>query len=434
MSTSIDLALLRILKYRDRYDRLYGMVPQYALDDKTKIILKDFGLYFEEFPEHSQIDTEYFPTWFFGFRHKKLDDEKQTLYRKLFHSIQVDADEHTQSGIVDRMLELGYATRCANLLSQYNDGEEVNLLRALEDLTETHKTQIQRKLRIPWINDPIEELLEADEHDHGLHWRLEALNTSMRALRPGDFGVVAARPDAGKTSFFASEVTHMVSQFPDVYSDGATRNALWFNNEGPGWKIVTRSYQAALNKTTKELIQMKNNGTIVPAYREACRGRIDAIRILDVHDYWSHDVVEIVEQSRPGLIIFDMIDNIKFGGMQGAPRTDQVLEQMYQWARILGVRYDCPVLATSQISNEGDGLQFPTLGMLKDSKTGKQGASDFQLMIGKTNDPCMQLSRFLSLPKNKLHKEGGDKDPRVEVYFDALRGRYNMPTENGGIC
>jgi replicative DNA helicase len=67
--------------------------------------------------------------------------------------------------------------------------------------------------------------------------------------------------------------------------------------------------------------------------------------------------------------------------------------------------------------------------MLKDSKTGKQGASDFQLMIGKSNDPCLSMSRFLGLPKNKLHQEGHDKDPRAEVIFDAIRCRYNMPTQ-----
>jgi replicative DNA helicase len=100
---------------------------------------------------------------------------------------------------------------------------------------------------------------------------------------------------------------------------------------------------------------------------------------------------------------------------------------MYQWVRMLSVKYDRPMLATSQISAEGDGLQFPTLGMLKDSKTGKQGAAEFILPIGATNDPNMAGSRFVSLTKNKLHRHGGPKDPRCEVIFDGERGRYRMP-------
>jgi replicative DNA helicase len=117
-----------------------------------------------------------------------------------------------------------------------------------------------------------------------------------------------------------------------------------------------------------------------------------------------------------------MIDNIRgFGDMA---RTDLMLEEMYKWARERSVKYDCIGLATSQISNDGDGMQFPTLGMLKDSKTGKQGACDFQLMIGASNDPGLAGSRFISLPKNKLRRPDGASDPRAEVVFDAVRARY----------
>jgi replicative DNA helicase len=65
--------------------------------------------------------------------------------------------------------------------------------------------------------------------------------------------------------------------------------------------------------------------------------------------------------------------------------------------------------------------------MLKDSKTGKQGTCDFQLMIGASNELGMDKSRFVGLPKNKLHVEGFPKDPRCEVIFDGLRARYKTP-------
>jgi replicative DNA helicase len=67
---------------------------------------------------------------------------------------------------------------------------------------------------------------------------------------------------------------------------------------------------------------------------------------------------------------------------------------------------------------------FPTLGMLKDSKTGKQGACDFQLMIGATNDPMMASHRYMGLPKNKLRREGAPSDPRATVVFEPQIARY----------
>jgi replicative DNA helicase len=131
----------------------------------------------------------------------------------------------------------------------------------------------------------------------------------------------------------------------------------------------------------------------------------------------------------PALIVFDMVDNIKFGGeaSNNGQRTDQLLEAMYQWARIISVKYDVPVIATSQISNDGDGLQWPTLGMLKDSKTGKQGAAEAIITIGASNDQALHNSRYINTTKNKLHRSGGPKEPRCEVFFDGERGRYRMP-------
>jgi replicative DNA helicase len=155
----------------------------------------------------------------------------------------------------------------------------------------------------------------------------------------------------------------------------------------------------------------------------------DRIRIMDIHDYWHHEVEDIIKDQKPGLVVFDMIDNIRFGGDVGnnGQRTDQLLEAMYQWARVLGVKYDHPVLATSQISADGDGEIWPTLGQLKDSKTGKQGAADFILTLGASNDPSLASQRFLGMTKNKLRRSKGKKSPQTEVYFDELRGRYVEP-------
>lgn len=405
------------------FEKMYASLPLDCFEEKARIILKDFEQYFKDFPEHAEINKDSFDTLFFGFLHPTLDGEKRTFYRKLLSNIYVDVDNDTKAGIVERILELEFATKSANILQQFHGGNDVDVTRSLEELLETYKLQVERKVKIPWIQASIHELLEEDENHVGLQWRLECLNQAMRPLKPGDFGIVAARPDAGKTSFLTDQLTFMAPQVEKLY--GEKRPILWFNNEGPGRRIVTRLYQSALNASIKDLILKKNSGSIVKEYSTAV-GAVDNIRVLDVHDMWNYEVVDILHEMNPGLIVFDMIDNIKFGGSNAGARTDQVLESMYQWARVLGVRFECPVLATSQISNEGDGDCHPTLGMLKDSKTGKQGAADFQLMIGKSNDPCMQMSRWMNLPKNKLQQEGFPKDPRCEVIFDSLRGRFNM--------
>lgn len=125
------------------------------------------------------------------------------------------------------------------------------------------------------------------------------------------------------------------------------------------------------------------------------------------------------------------MDNIKFGGelSNGGQRTDQVLEAQYQWARLLAVKYDCIVMATSQVSADGDGLQYPTLPMLKDSRTGKQGAADVIITIGKVNDPMLVNSRYIGTTKSKKVKTGTRASPNCEVLFQPDISRYSeMPT------
>ena len=108
---------------------------------------------------------------------------------------------------------------------------------------------------------------------------------------------------------------------------------------------------------------------------------------------------------------------------------ERVLEAMYQQTRNLGIKYDCPIIATSQISNEGDGLLYPSKGMLKDSKTGKQGACDAMIMIGQANDQNMAGIRGISTPKNKLKLEGKPSCPQEEVQFKMDIARYEDSPE-----
>jgi replicative DNA helicase len=162
-------------------------------------------------------------------------------------------------------------------------------------------------------------------------------------------------------------------------------------------------------------------------YAKALGGRPGALRIFDVHDFYSHEVEDLLKLHKPAVICFDMVDNIKFSGQanNNGQRTDQLLEEMYKWARLIAVKHDCAVIANSQISADGDGLQYPTLPMLKDSKTGKQGAADVIITIGTVNDPVLVNSRYIGTTKNKKVRTGVPASPMTEVIFDGSRGRYN---------
>lgn len=432
---SLELTTLRLLKYRDRHERLSKAVPVAALEAVTQTILADFGRFFREFPEVQVIKHETFYPWFKAFAHPTLKAESYAVFDALLRKVDDDVTPDVEAGLMARLVAADTAHRMTELLGRWQEGDELDLYVEMRSLVEHYETQTNRKVKTPLVRDSIESLLEDEKNDRGLHWRLSCLNMSMRPLRGGDFVIVAGRPDKGKTSFLTDQLTYMAAQMEDLYP-GEGRHVLWFNNEGPGKRIKQRAYQSALNATVPELVEMSGlpstNGKknlLRERYDDVMAGRWDILEVLDVHDYWSHEVEDILRAVPVGLAVFDMIDNIKFGGggTNNGERTDQLLEAMYQWARVCAVKYDIPIIATSQISADGDGLQYPTLSMLKDSKTGKQGAAEAIITLGASNDPNLQRSRFIGMTKNKLHRSGGPKDPRCEVIFDSERGRYLMP-------
>lgn len=427
---SLDLTVLRLLRVREKFARLRRVVPDAALQAHTIVLLKDYARFFKEFEAEAEFDFQKF--WpLFRMWHPNLKDEAVAVFNTVLRQIDSPLDDGVEQGIAARLVAADCAEQLTTILTRWNDGDEVDLHREVQAVTEYYEAAVNKRVTIPWVEANIDDLLDDDANDVGLHWRLDCLNNSMRPLRPGDFGIIAMRPDRGKTSLLTSELTFMASQI-DTLFPGENRHILWFNNEGPGKRIVGRKYQSALNMSVSEMIEFRNKhgrGQFNELYEQAIGGRTDIIRILDVHDYWSHDIEDILKNTRPAVVVFDMVDNIRFGGSVGnnGQRTDQLLEAMYQWARVLGVKYDTAVLATSQISADGDNVAYPTLPMLKDSKTGKQGAADFIITGGCLNDPMFQNTRFIGMTKNKLHRSGGPKDPRCEVVFDSERGRFNMP-------
>ena len=410
----LDLSLLRIMKYRKEFNQLYPGIPRAALDRITVQLLEDFNKYFTKFPTHFKIDLElFFPR--FKQWHPTLNDDQMAAYRQVLSKIEADVDDDTKAGVMNDLFENAMAVNMANIIQQFENGElDLPLAEYLNSELDTFKLQTRSRLAV-WNDTPLDVLFpDYTEQDEGIHWRLACLNESMRGMLPGDFGLIAGRPDKGKTSFLASEVTFMAAQLP------ADKNVLWFNNEGVSDRIRARTFQAAIGKTPAECAELRKSGELMAEYEKAV-GRADKIRIFDIHGYHIGQVEALIENNNPGIIVYDMIDNIR--GFGSEARTDLQLEKMYQWARERCVKFNCIGLAASQISAEGDGTPYPEMWMLKDSRTGKQGACDFQLMIGTGREGTANC-RYVSLPKNKLRREGAKGNPQCEVVFDIDRARY----------
>jgi len=234
-----------------------------------------------------------------------------------------------------------------------------------------------------------------DEQDNypGLRWRLNWLNKSLGSLRKGNFGFLFARPETGKTTFLASEITHMIKQ-----TDG---DIIWFNNEESNRVVADRINQAFAG-VERRILKGQQQAAYEKQYEDIVGDRIKLVGNEITESTDPKKIEEILKATNPALIIFDQIDKIK--GFK-ADRNDLELKAIYQWAREIAKKY-APVIAVSQASGEADGKLWLTMNMVDGSKTSKQGEADWMLGIGKEQDNTSRL-RYFNILKNKLP---GDDD------------------------
>lgn len=239
-----------------------------------------------------------------------------------------------------------------------------------------------------FVTDDLEAILDVTVKKPGLRWRLKTLNDMFGSLRKGDFGFIFARPETGKTTFLASEVTYMAEQLSE--EDGPI---LWFNLEEEGHKVKFRMFQAALGWNKAKILADPKDAQ--RRYQEVTHGKI---LLSDDATTDRRTVERLCEKYQPALVVIDQLD--KLHGFQN-DREDLRLGEIYIWARELAKRF-CPVMGVCQASGEAEGREFLTMAEVSNSKTSKTAEADWILGIGASHEPGHEGIRGLSALKNKL--------------------------------
>jgi replicative DNA helicase len=286
--------------------------------------------------------------------------------------------------------------------------------KTLEDITSIYESfeKVETSLAEPkFVTDDLDELYQQTIATPGLRWRLGTLNRMLGSIRRGDFGFVFARPETGKTTFLASEVSNFAGQ--------TETPIIWVNNEEQGSKVMTRLYQASLGLSMEEL--MHDRRAAQQEYQRLTRGNI---KLFDDASVYKRHLEDLCDKHKPSLIVIDQIDKIK--GFDG-DREDLRLGKIYQWARELAKTY-CPIIGVCQADGTAEGVKWLNMGHVTSAKTSKQAEADFIIGIGKTNEQGRELTRYINISKNKLT---GDPDtvPELrhgfcEVVIDPIRARY----------
>lgn len=429
---NLEITLLQMLaQSRETWQRLRAAIPGSGLDDQTKKAAQAIAGYYREFPDASEVDIDPFLTWLFTAKLKNVTADQKAIWQHLTKQFKQEVNPSIADSMYNRLLEVSALARIQTALERWNEGDEIDA--AAEITTIMGDLKVQRSTSIDDSKEDanVLDLLDAQDNQVGLKFSQKPWNGFIRPLQVGDFIGVCARPDAGKTSFLTCESANFAEQMDELY--GPESSIYWFCNEGVPRKIYLRHYCSIFRMNLTELAEFKrkvckgSDTKFMDEYYKLTRGEGRFV-VMNANGKTNTWVEDVLAQEKPAIVIYDMIDNIRFNGMtmHGGTRTDQVLESMYQWARVLAGTKEVQhvAFATSQISGDGEGIPYPSKAMLKDSKTGKQGTFDLQIMMGQSADPRMQSHRYFGTPKNKLTVDGAKSYMQQVSIFDHSRGLF----------
>jgi replicative DNA helicase len=405
-----------LAKYR-RYIKPHVVVKE------TNTILDGMDKYYKTFPGVTDFSWDSFSAFLIADQSKRLTDDSIVKLRMTLTKARTFVPHHAHEEVVKTLIELDYLAQimeeCEKVKEGESDLEHVHILatNALKDVERyIEKDELFVTADLSVIADRIT--------SSGYEWRLDALNRSLGPLRTGNFVIVAARVEVGKTTFLASEVSYLAQQLPK------DRPVVWVNNEEESSVVFFRIVQAALGKESKEIIA--DSKKAMADYTTIMGGNKDKIRVTkDLNNV--RDLETLFREVNPGLIIFDQLDKVD-GFNKGDEREDLKLGKIYKWARELARNYG-PVIAASQLSASVVDLKDPPfIGMdaLRGSKTDKPGEADVVITIGKYKDPKSpeeEMIRTINVPKNKLPGGGSkqvesDRHGQFLVTIDPIRARY----------
>lgn len=253
----------------------------------------------------------------------------------------------------------------------------------------------------------LEKLLSPETAPVGsvLHLRSETLQHSLGPLRTGDFGVVVARPEVGKTTFLADTAAHILSQVETC--------VVYVANEERGAQVYKRIIQSYFGWTAKELRDRREEA--IAEYH-----RIFKQKLIFLHEpsLTYKELYALLREVKPNLILVDQLDKLK--GFED-DRYDLELGALYRWARETSHEFG-PFIGATQASAEAEGKKWLEQSYIANSKTAKPAEADWILGIGKTHESALERIRHFHLIKNKLE---GDEN----TINQFRHGKFDMRIE-----
>lgn len=413
--------LIHILKKRKDFYRYTPLIKEHTINKETKILIDSMDSFFKKDKSCKEIDFSVFIPWFKLHKIPSMSKEMHSIFDKFFDSLTSNIPtEKDKDNILEFFIEKDYATKIADFLIKITEGDDTKEFLEIENMIRDYKEETNKALDKNteiFVSDDPEEIL-TNVMSQGLEWRLEELNISVGPIRKGNFVIISAPVNTGKTTALCSEVTHMASQLED------DNVVVWFNNEEEGSAVKSRIWQAVLGWTLRDC-QASPLKTIEEV-KKKWKGRVDRIKLVDLKDITVQQAEDILDTVKPGLIVFDQLWKVE--GFNDSFSEVDKMRRLFGWGREMAHRY-APVITVHQADGTAIGNKYPDMHQLYNSRVGIQGEADVIIMIGRDLDPAEPAdARGIHVAKNKLpggpRSDEKERHGKWDVTIDPTKARY----------
>jgi len=240
------------------------------------------------------------------------------------------------------------------------------------------------------VTDDIYELLAVVSNANRFKFNIETLSRNVYGIGRGEFGVIAAYSNVGKTALAIS-----LCAAPGGFCQQDAK-VCYIANEEVAKRTKLRAIQAYTGMTKDEI-------EFDPQAASARYSGIKDRLIFADAQGWDITMLDAyLGKQKCEVCIIDMADKIALTTQFNSGH--ERLRELYYRLRELAKKHDCAVIGISQASAEAEGKTRLTPTMLEGSKVGKISECDILLGVGKANDVENpdDPTRYLTIMKNKI--------------------------------
>jgi len=408
---NLRLYILRTLLTKEKYDKLKSEIDISIFQNGAREIYKTISNIYKDNPNITQINFSDLKLAYFNTYYPNTSYASQKNIHELIDSL--ERQEEPSDDVVATALKSMYRIKKADELARIcldisNNPSSTSLKQVEKFMANVDEEQTQQESEA--VTKDVDEIVEALQEQGEFKFNLPSLQRATNGIGRGNFMIIFARPDVGKTAFWVSLVAS-----PNGFAWQEKKVSI-FANEEPAIRTQMRLLNASTGLQRGNILNgsrdlAKQKWSTISPYIENfdCVGKT----MDDLDEYCSTNDVDI--------LIIDQLDKINVTGKYNA--THEKLREVYTQSRELAKRHNILVIGMSQASAEAQGRSRVTFSTMENSKTGKAAEADIILGIGKEDeaenfmDDCV---RFVTLSKNKLTGDHAE----FEVILRPTISRY----------